>query len=129
MKNVIKSIAFRIQHIRKEHQIKKKLLLINHYLDGKGVKMLYVSLPSVEKIKNLTNFEKERHNNWTFDFNHADKEIEKLKLIFGPDVTSEYILSVFDGGIVVQGEKRKVLLDFSSENQHIINGRRITIGI
>lgn len=123
---IINRITARISYYRSRKRIEKKLLLIKRYLDERNVRMLYVSLPNAEKIKGLTDFEKDRHYNWTFDFNHADKEMDKLKLIYGDDVTAEYILSVFDGGVVVQGDKRKILLDFSSDNQHIINGRRVT---
>ena len=98
-------------------------------MNERNVYFLYVELPVARKIKNLTDFEQDRLHNWVFDFNHADRELEKLKLIYGNNVTKDYILSVFDGGVVVQGDRRKVLLDFQSENQHIINGRRITIGV
>ena len=128
MKNIFKAIKAKYNSRHKKKQLENTLLEIKTYLEAKGVKMFYVELPSARKIKNLSDFEKERHYNWTFDFNHVETEIEKLRLIYGEDITPDYITSVFDGGIVVQGEKRKVLLDFSSENQHIINGRRITIG-
>lgn len=98
------------------------------FLAKQGVHILYVELPNASKIKGLTKFEKERISSWTFDFNQYKEELPKLKKIYGEDVTKEYIDSVFDGGVVVQGEKRRILLDFQSENQHIINGRRITVG-
>ena len=101
---------------------------IKQYLDERGVMLLYVELPIRAKISGFTAFELERLNNWSFDFNKYKEELPKLKRLYGDNVTQEYILSVFDGGIVVQGDKRKVLLDFESDHQHIINGRRITIG-
>lgn len=115
---------------KKREIIKHKECLqdISSFLNPKGVHILYVFLPDVSKIQGLTDFELERHYNWSFDHNRYREEIEKLRLIYGKDVTPEYILSVFDGGIVVQGDKRKVLIDFESENQHIINGRRMTTG-
>lgn len=126
--DIFNRIKRKVVSIKKRRQLKQRLLQIKAYLDERGVYLLYVNLPSVRKIKNMSDFELDRQKNWTFNFNHADTEMEKLKLIYGDDVTPEYILSVFDGGIVVQGEKRKVLLDFCSDNQHIVNGRRITIG-
>lgn len=127
MNTIVNTIRKKIGKIRNRRRREKELLQIKKYLDDRGVKLLYVNLPSASKIK-MSDFEIDRQNNWTFNFNHADTEMDKLRLIYGDDVTPEYILSVFDGGIVVQGERRKVLLDFISENQHIINGRRITIG-
>lgn len=126
--NIIKYIVTKIVSIKKRRKVEENLLQIKSYLDERGVKLLYVNLPRAKKIKNMTAFEQDRQKNWTFNFNHADTEMEKLKLIYGENVTADYILSVFDGGIVVQGNKRKMLLDFESENQHIVNGRRITTG-
>ena len=101
---------------------------MSRYLKQRGVRILYVELPDKGKLRGLTAFETERIENWSFDFNKYREELPKLKKLYGEDVTLDYILSVFDGGIVVQGEKRKVLLDFSSPSQHIINGRRLTVG-
>ncbi len=114
---------------RKEMPIYKHLLLeIQDYLQQRGVHLIYVEPPFEYKIKGLTAFELERINNWVFDFNKYEENLPYLKRLYREEVTWDYIQSVFDGGIVVQGNKRKMLLDFSSENQHIINGRRITIG-
>lgn len=120
----IKKVSFKYNI----HKIKKALCNIQSYLTKRGVKLLYVQLPLEAKIKGLTEFEKERLANWAFNLNQYKTEINKLKRIYGEGITEDYIMSIFDGGIVVQGEKRKVLLDFVSDNQHIINGRRITIG-
>ena len=114
----------------KREQIKLFILLrkMSKFLSKKGVRILYVELPTRRKLVGLTEFEKERINNWSFDFNKYREELPKLKKLYGDDVTMDYILSIFDGGVVVQGEKRKILLDYSSPNQHIINGRRLTVG-
>lgn len=126
MMSILKFIYDKISDIRDRRKIEIKLLQIKAYLDDRGVKLLYVYLPSARKIRNMSAFELDRQNNWSFNFNHADTEMNKLKMIYGNNITTDYVLSVFDGGIVVQGEKRKMLLDFASDNQHIINGRRIT---
>ena len=128
MKNPISYLKRHIYHERNVITTKKILRDIEAFLSSKGVRLLYVALPQADKIQGLTDFEKERISSWCFDFNKYREELPKLKKLYGDDVTQDYILSVFDGGIVVQGEKRKVLLDFESEHQHIINGRRITIG-
>lgn len=109
-------------------RIRKDFKHLAASLSKKGVRVLYVELPVAEKIQGLTDFEKERIFSWSFDFNKYREELPKLKKLYGDDVTKDYILSIFDGGVVVQGESRKVLLDFASDHQHIINGRRMTIG-
>lgn len=121
-------IKKRIARQKDLRKIRKTLISMQQYLSERGVKILYVILPEASEIKGLTAFEKERLSNWSFDFNKYREELPKLRRLYGDDVTQEYILSIFDGGVVVQGNKRKVLLDFESEHQHIINGRRITIG-
>ena len=128
VKRIQQHIKTRIQR-RKEMPIYKHFLLeIRDYLERRGVFLIYVEPPFEYKIKRLTAFELERINNWVFDFNKYEENKEYLKLLYGEGVTRDYIQSVFDGGIVVQGNKRKMLLDFSNDNQHIVNGRRITIG-
>lgn len=123
-KRIKNHLLFRVEQL----EIAFLLLRISRYLSSKGVRVLYVELPTEKKLVGLTDFEKERIRDWSFDFNKYRDELPKLKRIYGDDITQEYILSIFDGGTVVQGKKRKVLLDFESPNQHIINGRRITIG-
>ena len=128
IKRIIKKIIIFIPFRYKIFKVKRTLREMQSYLAKRGVKILYVQLPLESKIKGLTDFEKERLRSWAFNLNQYKTEIDKLKRIYGNNITEDYIMSIFDGGIVVQGEKRKVLLDFVSENQHIINGRRITIG-
>lgn len=124
IKRIIKAFSLR----RRNKTTKKEFKELVLKLSNAGVKVLFVELPIAEKIVGLTDFEKERLSSWSFDFNKYKEELPKLKKLYGNNVTQDYILSVFDGGIVVQGNKRKVLLDFTSERQHIINGRRMTIG-
>ena len=124
----INKINRKLHTLSEIRESKYVLKQIANYLLNLDVHILYVQLPKSNKIKGLTEFEQERIKNWCFDFNKYKKELSKLKMLYGEDITQEYILSVFDGGVVVDGAKRKVLLDFQSEHQHIINGRRITVG-
>jgi [citrate (pro-3S)-lyase] ligase len=126
--NLYKKVINKFHLFEEIIRIRKILYEIQHFLSVKGVNVLYVDLPNEKKIAGLTSFELDRISNWCFDFNKYKEELPKLKKLYGEDVSQEYILSIFDGGIVVDGKKRKVLLDFSSEHQHIVNGRRITIG-
>lgn len=126
--NIVNRIKAKIGNISVKKQTFATVSSIVDYLEPQGVQVVFLELPIFSEIKGLTDFEKERHLHWSFDHNKYKEEKEKLALLYGHDVSEDYILSVFDGGIVVQGQNRKVLLDFESENQHIINGRRITIG-
>lgn len=126
--NVIQRIIKHIEYKRHKSQALGLLSEIKKYLDARGVKLLYVKLPERKELSGLSPFEIDRIEHWTFDLNKFREDLPILKQLYGDDVSEEYILSVFDGGIVVQGEKRKILLDFESPNQHIVNGRRITIG-
>lgn len=128
MKRIVNKVKGILSSLRNKQKAQCALNELTDFLSVRGVLLLYVELPSSDKIKGLSEFEKERLNNWSFDFNKYKEELPKLKKLYGDNVTQEYILSVFDGGVVVQGARRKVLLDFSSDNQHIINGRRLTVG-
>lgn len=129
MKNIISVLGKRYNNHKIKRDLEDVIVSIKRFLDEKGVYLLYVELPDARKIENLTSFELDRQNDWVFDFNNAQNEMPLLKKLYDEHITVDYINSVFDGGIVVQGEKRKILLDFQSENQHIINGRRITTGV
>ncbi len=126
-KLVYKKIQGRYKFIISVRKARKTLRNIASFLNSKRVHVLYVELPNASKIKNLSDFEKERIDNWSFDFNNYKQELPKLQMLYGKDVTEEYINSIFDGGVVVKGERRRILLDFKSDHQHIINGRRLTV--
>ncbi len=135
----LKRIIHKLQRIKADWEQKRRqkrelttlksaLRDVADFLHAQQVHILNVELPIEWKINNLSDFERERIDSWEFDFNKYREEQDKLRLLYGRDITEEYILSLFDGGVVVQGEKRKILLDFESEHQHIINGRRLTLG-
>ena len=126
--SIIKRFNSRVVFRKKQAGLFLLFYRMSKYLKKRGVRILYVELPIESKLIGLTDFEKERIRDWSFDFNKYREELPKIKRIYGEGITKDYILSIFDGGVVVQGGKRKVLLDFSSPNQHILNGRRMTIG-
>lgn len=128
VKRVQQHIKSRIQR-RKDVPIYKHLLLeIHDYLQQQGVHLIYVEPPFEYKIKGLTSFEWERINNWLFDFNKFEENLPYLKRLYGEGVSRDYIQSIFDGGVVVNGKNRKMLLDYASKYVNIYSGRRITIG-
>jgi [citrate (pro-3S)-lyase] ligase len=111
--------------ITKERKI---IVKAYNFLHTRQVFLVYVELPRADKIKNLTGFENERIKNWTFNFNNIEEELPRLRLLYGNDIDAEYILSLFDGGIVVDGGNRRRVLDFCNEYVHIVNGVRMTSG-
>lgn len=113
MLNPFKVIERKIEGCRDWVKSRRTLKQIVDFLLPLGVNILYVELPQAKKIYGLTDFERERIQSWSFDLNKYKEELPKLKRLYGNDVTQEYILSVFDGGVVVKGVKRRVLLDFS----------------
>ena len=100
---------------------------IKEYCDLRGVVFLYVEPPRSKKIKHLSTFETYRLKNWTFDFNHIDKDIDKIKKIYGNDINTQYLYQLYDGARVVDQGGYKALLDFSSEYVNIVNGMRVTV--
>ena len=125
---ILQGIQSRYKKHREIPVYEKLLLEIRDYLWKCGARLIYVEPPFEYKIKGMTAAERERAYHWTFDLNHTVENIDKLKTVYGADITPEYILSLYEGGIVVQGSQRKVLQDFQGEHQHIINGRRVTVG-
>lgn len=95
-------------------------------LEKKGCHFMFLVPPKAVRIQNLSEFEQERLNNWTFDFNNigeADAEIIK-KLYEG--VSTEYILETYDGAKVIDKNGHKILTDFSNSVVNIVNGIRVT---
>jgi [citrate (pro-3S)-lyase] ligase len=107
---------------------RKTIVKAYRYLCYCGVRLVYIELPKADKIKNLTSFEIERIKNWTFNFNNIKEELPRIKLLYGDDIDAEYIVSLFDGGIVVDGGNRRRVMDFCNKYVHIVNGVRMTSG-
>lgn len=101
---------------------------IDEYCKKLNVKFIYVEPPRPSKIKGKTDFEKYRLKKWTFDFNHIEKDLDKVQTIYGKDVNPEYLRQVYDGAVVVDQGGFKGVLDFNSKYVNIINGMRLTVG-
>lgn len=125
---------FRILKDRYDRKIYNRTVLyglvkkIDEYCKSKNVIFIYAEPPRPKKIKKLSKFEKTRLKNWTFDFNHIEKDLDKIKKIYGPEIDSEYLSQVYDGAIVVDQGGYKAVLDFTSKYVNIVNGIRMTIG-
>ena len=69
MRNYVNSLIKKISFFCELRRSKHLLFDIEQFLSSKGVRLLYVALPQADKIKGLTDFEKERISSWCFDFN------------------------------------------------------------
>jgi [citrate (pro-3S)-lyase] ligase len=123
--DVVKRTISRYWNLRKRVRC---ILDAYYYLHERNVKLLFFELPQKGKIDNLTEFELERIKNWVFNFNNIEEELPRLQAIFGKDIDPEYLLALYDGGIVVNGGNRRRVLDFANKYVHIVNGIRFTIG-
>ena len=100
-------------------------------LENQGIHFLFIQVPLEQNIKNLSEFEKERLANWTFDFNSIrEEDYECISQIYpneeGMEDIINYLKKVYDGARVYEINGIKYLADFKSELVNIINGKRIT---
>lgn len=91
----------------------------------KGGTIVCVDLPNKRRIKNLSQDEKNRADNWFFDFNNIHKEANRICALY-PKQSLEYIESLYEGIFVYDNGKRKVLKDYYSRNVNIVEGLRRT---
>lgn len=98
-------------------------------LEKHGVKFLFVQTPLRQNIRNLSEFEQQRLDNWQFDFNHiSEQDCEIIKQIYPEDITVDYLQQLYDGSKVYEQAGVKYLADFQSQYVNIVAGKRITKG-
>jgi hypothetical protein len=96
-------------------------------LESKKVNFLFFQTPIYQNIVGLSEFEKSRLENWTFDFNNiTDKDCMLIKEIYSPDMDIDYLKQLYDGSKVYENNGVKCLADFRSEYVNVIDGKRIT---
>lgn len=95
-------------------------------LQEKKVNLVYCIPPRPEKLKNLTVFEKERLDKWVFDFNHIDENLDMLKVLYGNNVSGEYIYQLYEGIKVIPFGEGKRVADICSKYVNISHGIRFT---
>lgn len=117
----------KIIRMKNEHKLNIRLEKTIEQLKKNGINFVFVEPPYANKIRNLTTFEKERIDNWVFDFNKIEKNMDYLKKLYGDNVDESYIKAVYEGGIVVNDGYKKKLLDFSNDYVNIYNGMRKTV--
>lgn len=104
----------------------KEIKNIKETLEENNVKFYYFETPKDYLISNLTKFQKQRINNWVFDFNHIEKDLKKLEAIYGKDFDKDYLVAVYDGAKVISNNNVRKLVDYRSKYVNIINGIRYT---
>ena len=122
-----KQIAYHV-NCKKNAELYDAVLQLSRELRIRGVHFIFCEPPVDERLVNLTAFEKERIDNWVFDFNHIEKDIDKLTRIYGDAFDADYLIQLYDGAKVITVNGEKTVADFSSKYVNIINGRRLTIG-
>lgn len=96
-------------------------------LKEKKVRFLFFQTPIAERIKNLSEFEKKRIAEWTFDFNHiSDEDCRIIKELYPKDTDISYIKKLYEGSSVYEVEGTRYLADYYSDYVNIIDGSRIT---
>lgn len=123
----VKTVAYHI-NCRSNSELYNMILQLNNELREKDIKFIYCEPPVDDRLVNLTKFEQERIDNWVFDFNDIEKDIDKLKRIYGDDIDTDYLVQLYDGAKVVTMNGKKTVADYTSKYVNIVNGRRITIG-
>lgn len=112
------------------HDYFQKLVEMKKRLEEQGIHFLFIQVPLAKNIKNLSEFERERISEWTFDFNNIREEDYKRICQIYPyeneDDITDYLKKVYDGVRVFEINGIKYLADFKSRLVNIINGKRIT---
>ncbi|CQR70526.1 [Citrate [pro-3S]-lyase] ligase [Sporomusa ovata DSM 2662] len=89
---------------------------------------LYIfTTPDPDVIRNLTEAEKNRIDNWVLDFNNVtEADMKILQSIYPGGITREYIDSVYDGTKIVDLGNKKMVADYTSKRVNFKNGLRLT---
>lgn len=114
-----------------KHEIAQLIKSINDLtvkIDEVNAKLVFVSVPNVNRLNNLTDAQIDRIQNWTFDFNNINIEDAKLiNTLYGDGVSIEYIKQIYDGVKVFEEKGCHYLSDFTSQYVNIMNGHRLTV--
>lgn len=108
--------------------VARKIAKVNAELSKKGISLIIVLPPSAGRLTSLTDSERERIQNWTFDFNHITEEDAQIISRLYKDEPVEVLLQKYDGAKVIEKNGHKTLADFSNQYVHIVNGHRVTPG-
>lgn len=109
-------------------RIFNEITKVNVKLRRNSIRLIVVLPPAVPNLTSLTDFEKERIQNWIFDFNHiTDKDAQIISQLYKDD-PAEVLLQKYDGAKVIEKNGHKTLADFSNPYVNIVNGHRVTPG-
>ena len=105
-----------------------ELLKMVNTFENEGISFFFFQTPVAERIKSLSDKQKKRVSEWTFDFNHiSDLDLKRIKEIYSNDVNIDYLRQVYDGARVYSLDGVKYLADFTSRYVNIVNGKRVTV--
>lgn len=114
----------------KDSRFYKYMNMLNDIVDiykKNKIAFIFFQTPVAERIENLSLFERERLEEWEFDFNNInDDDLKVIKQLYGDSVNIEYLRNVYDGAKVFDRMGIKCLADYSSQYVNIINGKRVT---
>lgn len=127
IKSVIKD---RLDIIRHRNEISRLIKIINDLsmkVNEVDAKIVFVSVPNVNRLISLTDAQLSRIQTWTFDFNNISIQDAKLiHSLYNDDVSDEYIKQIYDGVKVFEQNGCHYLSDFTSQYVNIMNGHRLT---
>ena len=108
------------------------MVRVKNELNKNNIEFMFIQMPVRQRIKNLSDFEKERLDNWVFDFNNISADdcrtIARIyeKATGNIDKFIEYLQKVYTGAAVYEENGIKKLADYRGEYVNVINGHRIT---
>lgn len=117
-----------IRHHKDEaNSLKLELNELNKELTQLEIAVLLVNAPRREKIKHFTKDQKDRLNDWVFNFNAITREdAKRLAQVFDKGNDIDYIMQVYDGVKIYDDHGVRRLADFTSKYVNIFNGERHT---
>lgn len=128
IKSVIKD---RMDIMRHRNEISRLIKIINNLsmkVNEVDAKIVFVSVPNVNRLTSLTDAQLSRIQTWTFDFNNISLQDAKLiHSLYNDDVSDEYIKQIYDGVKVFEQNGCHYLSDFTSQYVNIMNGHRLTV--
>lgn len=105
----------------------KELISEIDKMERGGVKCAVVQPPLEQNIQNLSDFEKERIEKWSFDYGNISREdCVIINKVYKDAADLDYLCKIYDGTKVVIKDGIRYLANYRSKYVNIISGERIT---
>lgn len=96
-------------------------------MERAGVKCVVVQTPLEQNILNLSEFEKERIEKWSFDYGNISREdCVIINKVYQDAADLDYLCEIYDGTKVFKKDGIRYLANYRSEYVNVISGERIT---